>query len=313
MTEGEDDDLPTPPKLRGHGQNVWVGVFLIVGLAAVVGILAMMTEPALFRGRYIVTTDVPNAAGIRNGDPVQMRGVNIGRVLRFKIGQQGVTIKLEIEGEYDVPKDSRVELRSAGILQGMVAEIVPGASTERARHGDVLPGKGVVAMGEVSSRIASQVETVVGRMESLLSQETVQDVHSSTSELRQLMKTLSATVAEQRRELNTLTGSLKRSSSGLEKAVTGPELERTVKRLDALAERMEGVTTTLEKSTRSVETVLSRIERGEGTLGRLSKDEALYQNLSDAALNIKEATANVNKLTDEIRRNPKRYLKLSVF
>jgi phospholipid/cholesterol/gamma-HCH transport system substrate-binding protein len=313
MSEGEDEDLPNPPKPRGHGQNVWVGVFLIVGLAAVVGILALMTEPALFRGRYVLETTVPNAAGIRNGDPVQMRGVNIGRVLRFKMADQGVTIQLEIEGEYPIPKDSLAELRSGGLLQGMIAEIVPGKSSERARHGDELPGKGVTSMGEATTRITSQVETVVGRMETLLSQDTIQDVHSSTSDLRQLMKTLSATVAEQRRELNTLTGSLKRSSSGLEKAVTGPELERTVKRLDALAERMEGVTTTLEKSTRSVDTILARIERGEGTLGRLSKDDALYQNLSDAALNMKEATANVSKLTDEIRRNPKRYLKLSVF
>ena len=313
MSEVEDEDLPTPPKPRGHGQNVWVGVFLIVGLAAVVGILALMTEPALFRGRYILYTTVPNAAGIRNGDPVQMRGVNIGRVLRFKMVNEGVQIQLEIEGEYPVPKDSRAELRSGGLLQGMIAEVVPGTSSELTRHGDVLPGKGVTTLGEASSRITTKVETVVGRMEELLSQDTIKDVHASTSELQQLIKTLSATVAEQRRELNTLTGSLKRSSSGLEKAVTGPELERTVKRLDALAERMDGVTATLEKSTRSVETVLSRIERGEGTLGKLSKDDALYQNLSDAALNIKEATANVNKLTDEIRRNPKRYLKLSVF
>lgn len=314
MTEQElDGTLPPPPRPRGQGQTAWLGVFLIVGLAGVLGVLFVMTEPALFRGRYILTTSVANAGGIRRGDPIQMRGVNIGRILRFKISPQGVAITLEIEGEYDIPADSRVQLKSGGLLQGMVADVAPGVSDKYLRHGDTLPGGAEEGVLEAGSRIATKMETVIGRMESLLSQDTIQSVHESTSELQQLLKALSAAVGEQRRELTALTGSLKRNADGLERVTAGPELTRTVKRLDELTLRMDGVMASLESSSHSVETVLSRMERGEGTLGRLSTDETLYQNLSEAALNIKEATANVNKLTEEIRRNPKRYLKLSVF
>ena len=50
------------------------------------------TDAATFRGRYIITTFVPNAGGIRRGDPVQMRGVNIGRVTDFQMVPDGVAV-----------------------------------------------------------------------------------------------------------------------------------------------------------------------------------------------------------------------------
>jgi phospholipid/cholesterol/gamma-HCH transport system substrate-binding protein len=58
---------------------------------------------------------------------------------------------------------------------------------------------------------------------------------------------------------------------------------------------------------------MARIEKGEGSLGKLTKDDELYDNMSRAALNVSQATENINKLTEEIRRNPKKYLKVSVF
>ena len=67
------------PRWRG-GREVRVGLFVLIGAAASLWILFLTTDPATFRGRYMVTTTVPEAMGLRKGDPVQMRGVNIGRV-----------------------------------------------------------------------------------------------------------------------------------------------------------------------------------------------------------------------------------------
>ena len=117
--------LPPPPPSRGKYREAWVGLFVVAGIVATVILLAVMTDAALFRGRYIVTTNVPNAGGIRKGDPVQMRGVNIGRIIGFGIGQKDVDVRLEIEGEYKIPKDSRVEVKASGLLGGMVAEVDP--------------------------------------------------------------------------------------------------------------------------------------------------------------------------------------------
>jgi phospholipid/cholesterol/gamma-HCH transport system substrate-binding protein len=53
-------------------------------------------------------------------------------------------------------------------------------------------------------------------------------------------------------------------------------------------------------------TVISGIENGQGSLGKLTKDEALYNNLS-------ETSNNLNLLIKDLKENPKRYINISVF
>src|SRR6185503_14952086 len=204
------DDLPPAPPARGAGMAAWVGVFLVIGLVATLGALFIFTDAAIFRGRYIIATNVADAGGIRRGDPVQMRGVNIGRVQRFRIDQGGVEIRLEIEGEYPIPKDSRVRLASAGLLGGMVAEIIPGSSKDTVGYGDVLPGETEAGIAGTSEELAKKADLALTRVNELLSTAMIDNVHGSTAELRHLIGQISTTVAEQQRQLNTLTASLQR-------------------------------------------------------------------------------------------------------
>ena len=308
------ETLPKAPAPRaGADREFMVGVFVIVGIAAVLTALYTLTDAALFRGRYIVTTLVPNASGIRRGDPVQMRGVNIGRVQKFGIAQEGVTIHLEIEGEYDVPSDSRVELRSAGPLSGMVANVVPGQSPTRIRGGQELPGTTAESVFDQAGKLADESEKVLQRVQTLLSEKTVTDVQSSAADMQAMLKDLAEITAKQKKDLVALASSLRRSAEGVEKATTGPELESAVKRVDAVAQRMEVLTDSLDRSAKSTEALLGRIERGEGTLGKLSKDETLYLNANEAVANLNQAVVEMRKLTEDIRKQPKRYLKLSLF
>ncbi|HET8647954.1 MAG TPA: MlaD family protein, partial [Vicinamibacteria bacterium] len=89
----ETSSLPKP--VRRRESVAWVGLFLIVGILAVLGTLFVMTEPAMFRGRYIIYSSVANAGGMRRGDAVQMRGVPIGRVMTLRILPEGVRIQME--------------------------------------------------------------------------------------------------------------------------------------------------------------------------------------------------------------------------
>jgi phospholipid/cholesterol/gamma-HCH transport system substrate-binding protein len=318
----DDEDLPPPPVARGRDKTFWVGIFVIFGILAVVLSLLTFTDAALFRGRYIVTTYVKDAGGIRRGDPVQLRGVNIGRVQRFRLGREEdqVAIRLEIEGEYRVPADSKVMLKSQGIVGGTVADIIPGVSDKMLHQGDVIPGESEVSLSEITSRISTQAQTVLDRLQTLLDKPTIDNFHSSSAELNKLMKDASATVAEQRRVLKDITASLQKSSASVEKLVSAPEWDRSLKRVDSITaqaeeitKRLQTVSTTLEKSSQSVQSVLGRVDRGEGSLGKLTKDDKLYERLSEAAANMNQASVNLSKLADDIRKDPKRYLSLKVF
>ena len=157
-------------------------------------------------------------------------------------------------------------------------------------------------------------------MQTLLDKPTIDNFHSSSAELNQLMKNASATVAEQRRVLKDITASLQKSSASVEKLTSAPEWDRSLKRVDSITaqaedvtRRLQAVSTTFEKSSQSMQAVLGRVDRGEGSLGKLTKDDKLYERLSEAAANMNQASVNLGKLADDIRKDPKRYLSIKVF
>jgi phospholipid/cholesterol/gamma-HCH transport system substrate-binding protein len=305
--------LPPMPPVRGRYREAWVGLFVVAGIAAVLVTLLTMTNAALFRGRYLVYTDVPNASGIRKGDPVLMRGVNVGRIMRFKISPQGVEIRLEIEGEYPIPKDSRVEIKASGLLGGMLADVIPGKSSENVRWGDRIQGGTGVGLFDKMDALAGQADKIAVRVQGLLDDDMVKNLQGGAAGARQSLDQLQAILKEQRGELRALTASLKRSSEGLEKVTAGPELERTVKRVEELTQRLDGTTATLDRSSKSLESILARMDRGEGTLGKLSKDDELYRNASEATANLNKATVELNKLLADFQAHPRKYINLKVF
>ena len=308
-----DKPLPPPPPPRGKHREIWVGLFVVAGLIATVVTLAVMTDAALFRGRYIITSNVPNASGIRKSDPVQMRGVNIGRILGFTIGSQGVDMRLEIEGEYPIPKDSRIEIKASGLLGGMVAEVIPGSSSEPAKWGDRIAGSTGVGLFDKMDELAGEADKVAIRVQGLLSDQMIKDLQGGASGARASLESLQAILNEQRGELRGLSASLKRSAEGLERVTTGPELERTTKRLDELVGRLDGTQQALDRSSKSLQSILARMDRGEGTLGKLSTDDTLYRNASEATANLNKATVELNKLLADFQAHPRKYINLEIF
>ena len=309
----DDKPLPPAPVRRGLDREVMVGLFVIGGVAAVVIALFTLTDAAMFRGRYVVTTVVPDAAGIRKGDPVLMRGVNIGRVQRFDIDKDKVAIRLEVEGEYRIPKDSRVEIKGQGLLGGMAADVVPGQSSDVLRGGDTMPGGLGAGVFEKVNELSASADKALGRVQALLSDTTVKNIESGSTELDRLLKEMRGTVGEQRGELKKLTTNLRKTSESLQQATSGPELERAVKRMDAITKQLDEAAASLDRTSRSAEAVLGRMDRGEGSLGKLSKDDELYVNANEAVMSLNKAAAEMQKLLADVRREPKRYFKVSVF
>jgi phospholipid/cholesterol/gamma-HCH transport system substrate-binding protein len=301
----EKDLLAALPARSAH-REVKVGLFVLIGITSFLIALFSLTDVGTFRGRYYITTVIEHAGGMRNGDPVQMRGVNIGRVTGFEMVPEGVAVTMEIYNRYEVPEDSRVTVRSAGLLGGVVVDVVPGQSEDRAGRDDILPGRVEEDIFGAADGLATQAEVVLGRTTELLSERTVGSIGTSARELEALLVQLSALAATQRQELALLSASLRRSAAGVEEATTGPELRRAVANVDSLTNRLATTTVTLDAATRSLSEVLGRIEAGEGTLGLLTTDEELYVNLNATVVSLRE-------LITDIQANPRRYLNLEVF
>src|SRR5690606_7945224 len=225
-----EEELLSVLPARSANREVRVGLFVLIGVAAFLVALFTFTDVGTFRGRYYVTTVVPDAGGVRRGDPVQMRGVNIGRVVGFNMVPDGVEIRLELYNEYGIPEGSAAHLKSSGILGGMTVDVIPGSSTERVEDGARLPGTSASGLMSAAESLGIEADTVLQRINTLLSPQTIGGVGRSVEELQSLLRELSAMTAHQREELASLSASLRRSASGIEGATAGPELARSVAR-----------------------------------------------------------------------------------
>lgn len=305
----DEELLEAVPSGTG-GKEAKVGFFVLLGLVSFVVVLFWMTDPATLRGRYIITTTVDDAGGVRAGDPVQMQGVNIGRVHGFEmVGAGRVHIDLEIEGEWSIPEGSRTVMGESGLFGGRTLVIERGPSPEMIEAGDTIPGEGAAGGGLLGSvdELSVQAGEVLTAIDSLLNPATVGNVQGSARELEQLLTELSAMVREQRATIADLTQSLSVAAEGFESAAAaGPDVASAAARADSAMAVLTATTENLDAATTSLRTVLGRMEQGEGTLGRLSADESLYVNLNQAA-------ESLNQLLADVRENPNRYINVSIF
>ena len=141
----------------------------------------------------------------------------------------------------------------------------------------------------------------------------VRDTHASVKELDQLLKRLSSIAIEQQKELKSLTTSMRAASQNVERATSREEIDRAMKRLDSLSASAERTANTVENSTKALDVVLGRIQRGEGTLGKLSTDDVLYTNLNKTLESVNATSLEMKNLLADLKANPKKYLKVSVF
>jgi phospholipid/cholesterol/gamma-HCH transport system substrate-binding protein len=306
-TEPSDADIRAAVPRTSGAKELRIGIFVLVGIISFLASLYILTDPSTFRGRYIVHTLVADAGGLRKGDPVRMKGVNVGRVHEFSLVSQGVTIALEIEGQWTIPSDSRSRLAASGLMGGRTIEIIPGQSTEPVLSGGSIPGGISGGIIDMADELGTQAGTVFERLALLLSDPTITGVQAGVQEMRTLLADLSSIARSQGAELERLTGTLNRAAEGIEEASqSAPDFASAVARADSALQRVNATSQTLDRAIISLEGLLARIERGEGTLGQLVANDSLYQNLNLAA-------ESVHLLATDVRENPKKYLTVEIF
>jgi len=302
----DEEVLRAVPPLSGM-REFRVGIFVILGIVGFFTVLFLMTSPALFRGRYMLVTEVADAGGIRRGDPVRMRGINIGRVYSFELAPSGgVYITMELEGEFPIPAEASTELLSMGFLGGMVVSVIPGDSDDYVEAWDIIPGTSAGGVLDQAGDLAGDVSDVMGRVQGLLADSTISDVGALMASMRELMADLAAVADGQEAEFRTLMESLQRSAANMEGVTGSEDWSATLASAENTMAALERTSTTISESAGHLNTILARLERGEGTLGKLLTTDELHASVDSTLQSLEE-------LLDDIRENPGRYVTIEIF
>jgi phospholipid/cholesterol/gamma-HCH transport system substrate-binding protein len=159
----------------------------------------------------------------------------------------------------------------------------------------------------MADELGTQAGTVFHRLEMLLSDPTITGVEAGVQEMRDLLAELSSIAKAQGAELERLTGTLNQAAEGIaEASESAPDFTRAVAHADSALQRVNATSETLDRAITSLEGLLARLERGEGTLGQLVANDSLYNNLNRAA-------ESVHLLATDVRENPKKYLTVEIF
>jgi phospholipid/cholesterol/gamma-HCH transport system substrate-binding protein len=140
----------------------------------------------------------------------------------------------------------------------------------------------------------------------LLDEEAVMALHQTIDEMGELIAALTEVTREQRAELAEISSSLGRSAGRVEEIVGNEALDRSIARTDSTLVELQTTGENLARASASLETILARIEAGEGTLGRLATEDGLYDRMD-------EALEELLLLARDIRENPDRYINISIF
>lgn len=120
--------------------DVWVGLFVLIGLAAVL-FLALKSANLLqfsWSKDYMVTAKFDNIGGLKKGAAVKSAGVVVGRVdnIQFDDDSYQAKVSLALETRYAFPKDSSLKILTSGLLGEQYVGIVAGADEKNLAAGD---------------------------------------------------------------------------------------------------------------------------------------------------------------------------------
>ncbi len=264
---------------------------------------------------------------------------------------RSMLVTFDIEGEFQLPRDTRaIYAAPSGIIgnRKIILEFDYLCSGEDClKGGERLEGgsRGVLAsvitgdevdvfIREMRTELGPMMDTVIQRLTSTENNNTIgtslasldqtmsnlaaltgnlnelvessnDNLNSSLANLAIVMESFAAT----NKDLENMIANLSTISGQIVDADLGGTLDKTTETIENTNELMTELKTTAEKMSGSFDdlnSILTKVETGEGTIGKLLNDPEIYYNLE-------ETSRHLALLLQDLRLNPKRYVRLSVF
>lgn len=232
------------PNSKGQSHLI-VGLFVFVSLVVAGGFIIFMGGSGIFSSEIKVGTVFEDARGLNVGAPVSMAGINVGRVLGKELppdDEKGVLVNYSISGEYlDRIKDTAVvTIASAGMLGDKTLVIIEGEGGEPLKD---------------NARLMSKVDK---GLEAYMDQggQAITNIKDITENLSLIFKD----------------------------GKTGKRVDKILENLEIASENLKRNTAgnwgaSVDRSLTRMESVITKIDKGQGTLGALVNDGALHEDL----------------------------------
>jgi phospholipid/cholesterol/gamma-HCH transport system substrate-binding protein len=282
--------------------EVKVGILVFASLVLLSILVFGVGEIRIFeRGnRYQLIFD--SSAGLNEGAHVRMGGVKVGSVndvdfIDYK-GKRRVLVTVLVREDLVLHQKDRFKITMIGLLGDNYVEIEPGPSGAGViAPGDTVEGAEVIGMDEMFK----QVQDGLGAINEMLDEPTVDSFKATVHNTEAMSEDLAFILDESREDITITLANLRSMSYRLDGMVA-----RNEGNFDTTMDNLSVMSGDLRYTATSLRSVAEGLEAGEGSAGKLLKDDQLYDDLLDT-------TAEAKGLIRDVRERPGRYIHLSIF
>ena len=291
-------------------------------ILVIASILLFIWGYSFLKGRDLFTNyktffvEYKSVEGLATSAPVTLNGLVIGKVSSITINENtGVLlVELQLKTDFPISKSSIASIYEPGFIGGKQIAIIPNFNDKTlAVDGQKLQGGIKMGLtdkvGDQLAPLQEKLEKLLGSTEKLISgfnnvldqkgqqdlkltlfelSRTVEQFHKVSMSVNDLLSTNKSQINGVVTNFNKISGNFSKISDSLDKA----DLGKTARNLNASLARVDGI--------------VSGLESGKGSIGKLLNDEAFYQN-------IRSSTKELELLLQDIRLYPTRYVNISVF
>lgn len=283
-----------------YKQEVGVGAIVLVGVAVFLVGMFWLTGRSLGATGISVDVMFESVAGLKQGDPVLVSGVKKGRVASVSLERvKSVRVRLEVSKDVAPHIDASAAVGSMDLFGAKFIDYNPGAREEMLAKGRVITGTNAPDITDVAQGVANRANELMENAANIVSDRLGEDIHNTLVVTQRAMSTLSNMpegpfIRQTTRTLQATERVMQRVDSMLGSG-TGASIDSVSRNLARLTDHLSHTTTQLD-------TLLSRMNRGEGTLGKMASDTMMYRNLTDLSRALTE-------LLTDLKEHPDKYMK----
>ena len=280
-----------------YKQEATVGALVLLGLILFIG-GTMWLGGKQFSTRPTVAVQFADAGTLKRGSPVRVSGVQLGSVddIEFQ-GYGKVLVHVDLEAAVSPRRDAAPELASVGLVGDAVINFIPGTAAEPLPEDAVIIGTVAPGFMDIGTKLGDQASSVLGGVNEIRFKEVSEDLQRSLRAFERLAGVYSNTVTGPMAQLTTTMQGLRAVSARIDSVLLAAQLDRTARTADSLMANLGRLSTSAQSTASQLDSVLARINRGEGTMGKFMADTLLYQNTQRLVKSLQE-------FVDELKKNP---------
>ena len=297
-------------------REIKTAILVIAAIALFIWGYSFLKGKDLFTNYKTFYVEYKNVEGLVISAPVTINGLTVGKVNSININNKtaDILVEMQINTDFPISKTSVAEIYAPSALGGKQLAIIPDTSNPvLAVDGDYLKSSSKLGL---TDELASQLEPLRDKITKLLDNanimlESVNDIldKKSKEDLKNSIASLSETMNEFKKASQSLNGILDDNKKQIGGIVT--DFKKVSSDFSTISDdlnkaKLGETAENLKKTLANVDQILADLDSGKGTIGKMLKDEAFYNNLT-------KTSKELELLLQDLRLNPTRYVNVSLF